>query len=78
MKTPNVEVKIDQYSLWIFINDVLHVEIPLKAYRGMSSWCDGPHGHTIEFMLAGSEPLVVEYGSRDMWREILAKLAAIL
>lgn len=73
-----IEVRRDQYSLWIFINDVLHVEIPLKAYRGMSSWCDGPSSHSIEFMIEGSEPLVVEYGSRDVWREILAKLAAIL
>lgn len=79
MPAPEITVALDGLRLEILINGLLHVHIPdMKDLLGIQSFHFGRKVHTIEFILTGGAKIVCEYGSYDLWTDILKKLREAL
>lgn len=79
MRTPNVEVKVGPSSLIIEIKGVPHLILRRADLSGIEAWIRRigvvETYYQIEFTL-GSSTIMTDYDSRDLWEEILRKLAA--
>jgi hypothetical protein len=46
----------------VFINDLLHIHIPLKNYIGFQSFIEGTYlSYHIQFYFQNSEPMICDY-----------------
>lgn len=62
----------DFKNLKIFINDILHLSIEKKNYRGLQSWISGSlyHNYYIELYIKDIK-IRLEYDKEDIWKTIL-------
>ena len=72
----NVTLKKTLENLNIYIEGLLHVNIPIKEYSGMQSWLEGDNAHTyyIEYYLKNGQTILCEYEDRKLWEEILKQI----
>ena len=68
----------DFQSLKIYVNDLLHVEVPMKNHNGLQSWIEGSNKHTyfIQFYRKQGESIILEYDDREIWADILRLIDA--
>ncbi len=69
----NITAKRDYYSLRIYINDLLHVDVKMENYIAFQSWFEGSQNklYFIEFYFKEGEPLLLGYDERSTWESIL-------
>jgi len=77
MSGPSIKVTRDFYAIRVFINDLLHVWVPVDKLIGMETWCDTDSDFSIEFALAGGS-MHLEYTDRDRWAMIVSGLEGVL
>lgn len=71
----NVSANAGLSTVRILIDDVPHIHIPRRAFRGMQSWLSMREGQfSIEISLEGAEPMLLEYGDRCIWEAVLRAL----
>lgn len=66
----------DYYSLRIYINDLLHLEIRMQNHDGIQSWYEGSKRklYFIEFYRKEGEPILLGYDEVNTWKEILKQI----
>lgn len=72
----NVILKKTLKNFKIYIEGLLHVNIPIEEYSGMQSWLEGDnvYTHYIEFYLKNGQRILCEYEDRKLWEEILKQI----
>ena len=60
-------------NLRIYINDLIHIDLPIKEHNGLQSWLEGSdrRRYFIQFYRKIGEPIILEYEDRNIWEEIL-------
>lgn len=60
-------------SLRIYIDNILHLELPIDNHDGVQSWLVGTNNpyYCIEFYRKQGEPILLEYEDKDIWVRIL-------
>lgn len=60
----------------IYIEGLLHVNVPIEEYSGIQSWLEGDNTHTyyIEYYLKNNQTILCEYEDRKLWEEILKQI----
>jgi hypothetical protein len=76
--SPSITVTHNIDFIKVYLNNVLHVHIPRKFFRGLQSWVWKGKFYCIEFSLSDVDPIVVEYDSREVWQEVLIKINGAL
>lgn len=68
-----VTCKKDNKRFKLYIEELLHLDIPTDSYIGMQSWLDdrGTYSFVIEFYFKDSKPIFCEYEDRKLWESIL-------
>ena len=69
----NVELKIDHYTIKLFIDGYIHVFIRREQFVGFSSWSDGNNKYAIEYYTI-TNSILTEQDSKDKWLSILNEL----
>lgn len=69
-------------SMMLCINGIPHLCLREDGFCGMQSYIDGleppDKKWVIELYYKGTDPIVVEYNSREKWEAVLAELKKIL
>lgn len=73
-KAERVKIVADQYSLRIYINYLLHLNLDMADCKGFQSWIDNTGFYCIEYYGYKANPILTEYEDRGLWEEILKKL----
>lgn len=73
-----IECKRTLKYLKIYIEGILHVNIPLEEYNGLQSWLEGDNTYMyyIEYYLKSGGSILCEYEDREIWENILNKVDA--
>lgn len=74
--TFKITTKTDINLSKIYINDTLHLAFVRTKLLGMSSWYDFEK-FTIQLVFQDGN-LIVEYGNKELWKEVLNKLEKVL
>lgn len=63
----------DFKSLKIYIDGLLHLELPMNNHCGVQSWLEGSNKqmYFIEFYRKEGNSILLEYDDKDIWCEIL-------
>lgn len=69
-----VEVKRNYYGLQVFLNDTLHLNLPLDGPPIIESWVDTHMGRYYIEYTHGEQKVRCEYQDRDTWKAILDQL----
>jgi hypothetical protein len=69
----NVELKINHYTIKLFIDNFVHVHIERKEFVGYSSWSDGNGAYSIEF-ITKTNSFIIEQDTKEKWMQILTVL----
>ena len=69
----NVELKIDHYTIKLFIDGYIHVFIRREQFVGFSSWSDGNNKYAIEYYTI-TNSILTEQDSKEKWLSILNEL----
>ena len=69
----NVELKIDHYTIKLFIDGYIHVFIRREQFVGFSSWSDGNNKYAIEYYTI-TNSILTEQDTKDKWLSILNEL----
>ena len=77
MSGPSIRVTRDFYAIRVFIDDFLHIWVPVDRLIAWQSWFDSESDFSIEFALAGGS-LHVEYTERERWQLVVAGLEGVL
>lgn len=73
MTRPQIRAERTYYSLRIYINDILHLEVRMDNHDGVQSWYEGDNhrNYFIEFYRKKGDPILLEYDNFENWKEIL-------
>lgn len=72
---PEVKVYRDAYQIKVYINDFLHLQIPLDNHNGIQSYIEGTYTpYHIDFYRKSGETIKCEYENRNLWESILTLL----
>jgi len=73
MAKPSIRAERTYYSLRIYINDSLHLELRMENHDGVQSWYEGDRyrNYFIEFYRKEGEPILLGYDDVDNWKEVL-------
>lgn len=73
-----IECTRDYYSLRIYINDILHVEIRMENHDGVQSWYEGSRKrmYFIEFYRKEGDPILLGYDEVENWKAVLKLIDA--
>lgn len=68
-----IEATRDYYSLRIFINDILHLEVRMENYDGCQSWYEGSKKkmYFIEIYKKEGQSIVLGYDDFENWKSVL-------
>lgn len=68
-----ITAKRDYYSLRLYINDLLHLDVKMLNYNGFQSWYEGSQNklYFIEVYLKEGDSILLGYDERSTWEEIL-------
>ncbi|HRP30467.1 MAG TPA: hypothetical protein PKV73_01180 [Agriterribacter sp.] len=69
----NVELKINFYTIKLFIDGYIHLFIWRKDFVGFQSWSDGNDKCTIEFYTKTNK-ITLEQDTKEKWLTILKEL----
>lgn len=72
-----VKVEIGHYYFKILIDNLPHIVLETKEFKGFHSWKDTETMCCIEF-LTKKNKIKVEYDSVDKWKQVLKELNAAL
>lgn len=65
-----------QYSqLRIYIDDTLHIHLPLYELICFQSWIDGEKEYYIEYIFKNNIKMLSTYSDRGLWEQILKILS---
>jgi len=68
-----VDIKINHYSIKIFIDGFIHVFMWRNEFIGFQSWCDGNGKYSIEFYTK-TNTFLTEQDTKDKWLTMLEEL----
>ncbi len=68
-----VELKINHYSIKLYIDGFVHVHIWREEFIGYTSWSDGNGMYNIEF-ITKTNSILSQMDTKDKWIEILKVL----
>jgi hypothetical protein len=68
-----VELKINHYSIKLYIDGLVHLFIWRKEFVGFQSWSDGNNKYAIEFTTT-TNCITIEQDKKEKWVQILKTL----
>lgn len=73
-----IHAERDFHSLRIYVNELLHLELPMKNHNGLQSWLEGSkkHMYFIQLYRKQGESIILEYDDRSIWEEVLKLIEA--
>lgn len=72
----NVDVFIKNRTIFVKINDLLHLRIATEGLLGIQSW-HYDSNFFLEFYFTSGQTIKVEHDNRDIWLNILAGLEKV-
>jgi hypothetical protein len=66
--------------LKIYVDESLHLNIPIEEYSGIQSWIEGDNlcTYCIEFYLKNGQKILCTYEDKKIWMLILNKIDEVL
>lgn len=71
--TTNISCKRDFASLRLYINGLLHLEIPMNGHNGLQSWIEGSNKYMyfIQLYRKEGQAIRLEYDDKEIWESVL-------